>query len=237
MGEINEQVVLTNGTFPRIAPYALFMAFVGLEQLFAHWANNGGSDGSVPAGMYLYPAKTVAVALLLVTFKSCYTEVCLRDLLKFKHSVISIISGIVVFLLWINMDWHFTSPPPQQGFNPGILQDGQMRTTVTIVRMTGAVIVVPIMEELFWRSFLIRYIINQTYAKISIGQFSWSSFLITTIFFGFEHQLVLAGIMAGAAYNLLLYYSKSIAQCILAHAVTNLALGIYVITTGQWHFW
>lgn len=230
-------MVLTNGTFPRIAPYALFMAFIGLEQLLAHWTTNGGGDGSVPAVVYLYPAKVLAVALLLVAFKSCYTEVCLRDLLKFKHSVISIISGIIVFILWINMDWNFTSHPPQQGFNPSILHDGHMRTTLTIVRMTGAVIIVPIMEELFWRSFLIRYIINQTYSKISIGQFTWSSFLITAIFFGFEHQLLLAGIMAGAAYNLLLYYSKSITQCILAHAVTNLALGIYVIATGQWHFW
>jgi hypothetical protein len=52
-----------------------------------------------------------------------------------------------------------------------------------------------------------------------------------------EHNLFLAGVMAGAAYNLLLYYTRSIAQCIVAHSVTNLALGIYVLATGKWYFW
>jgi hypothetical protein len=43
--------------------------------------------------------------------------------------------------------------------------------------------------------------------------------------------------MAGAAYNLLLLRTKSIAQCILAHAVTNFLLGMYVLITKQWFFW
>lgn len=235
MGEFNEQMVLTHSPLPRIAPYILFMAFVGLEQLLSLWAPV--RDSSAPALMYLYPIKALSVGLLLLMFKSCYTEISLRDLQKFNHSLISIISGLIVFILWIKMDWYFASPLPQQGFNPSLLQDNQLRTSMTCVRMMGAVIIVPLMEELFWRSFLIRYIIKPAYSNIPIGRFTWPSFLITTILFGFEHHLVLAGIMAGAAYNLLLYYTKSIAQCILAHAVTNLALGIYVIATGQWHFW
>jgi CAAX prenyl protease-like protein len=43
--------------------------------------------------------------------------------------------------------------------------------------------------------------------------------------------------MAGVAYALVLYQTKSIAQCILAHAVTNFLLGIYVVQTGKWYFW
>ncbi len=229
-------MTLENGAFQRIAPYALFMAFVGLEQLLGFWAANGGDPGLKSAAMYLYPIKALTVGLLLVTLRSGYTEIRLRDLLKFNQSLAGIVLGIAVFILWINMDWYYTTHS-QQGFNPEILQDYRMRTAMTIVRMSGAVIVVPVMEELFWRSFLIRYIINPTYSQIPIGRFSWSSFLITTVLFGFEHHLLLAGIMAGAAYNLLLYCTRSIAQCILAHAVTNLALGIYVLCTGQWRFW
>ncbi|MGA7827253.1 MAG: CPBP family glutamic-type intramembrane protease [Geobacteraceae bacterium] len=55
--------------------------------------------------------------------------------------------------------------------------------------------------------------------------------------FGLEHNLFLAGIMAGIAYNLLLYRTKSLSACILAHGLTNLALGIYVLQTGKWYFW
>jgi len=61
--------------------------------------------------------------------------------------------------------------------------------------------------------------------------------VLTTVLFGFEHNLWLAGMMAGAAYNLILYYTKSISQCITAHAVTNLCLGSYVLYTGRWQFW
>jgi CAAX prenyl protease-like protein len=60
---------------------------------------------------------------------------------------------------------------------------------------------------------------------------------LTVVLFGLEHNFILAGVMAGIAYNLLLYRTKSLAHCILAHAVTNLALAIYVITTGKWQFW
>ena len=93
------------------------------------------------------------------------------------------------------------------------------------------------MEEIFWRSFLIRYIISSDFEKIPIGRFTWSSFLISTVLFGLEHNLFLAGMMAGIAYNLLLYRTKSLAHCIFAHAVTNLLLGIYVLATGKWQFW
>jgi hypothetical protein len=52
-----------------------------------------------------------------------------------------------------------------------------------------------------------------------------------------EHNMFLAGILAGAIYNLLLYYTKSLSQCVLAHAVTNLALGFFVLLSQKWYFW
>jgi CAAX prenyl protease-like protein len=104
-------------------------------------------------------------------------------------------------------------------------------------RLAGAVLLVPVMEELFWRSFLIRYLIETDFSKVPIGQFTWASCIITVVLFGLEHNLILAGIMAGLAYNLLLYFTRSIFHCTLSHAVTNLLLGLYVLQTGNWHFW
>ena len=84
---------------------------------------------------------------------------------------------------------------------------------------------------------MIRYVINPKFSEIPVGQFTWSSFVIVALLFGLEHNLWLAGIMAGAAYAFILYNTKSITHCIMAHAVTNLALGVYVLHTGQWQFW
>jgi CAAX prenyl protease-like protein len=93
------------------------------------------------------------------------------------------------------------------------------------------------MEEIFWRSFMLRYVITSDFTSVRIGTFTLTSFLICAVLFGLEHNLLLAGIMAGAVYSLLLYWTKSIFQCVLAHAVTNLALGLYVLQTGHWQFW
>jgi hypothetical protein len=108
---------------------------------------------------------------------------------------------------------------------------------MVLFRMAGAVLIVPLMEELFWRSFLIRYIIDKNFENVPPGTFTWVSFLLTVVLFGFEHHYILAGMMAGVFYNLLLYRTRSLAQCVLSHAVTNLALGIYVVSTGKWQFW
>ena len=70
-----------------------------------------------------------------------------------------------------------------------------------------------------------------------IGTYSLFSFLIGAILFGLEHHLVAAGVMAGMAYSLLLYRTKSLAQCVFSHAVTNFVLALYVLKTGQWQFW
>jgi uncharacterized protein len=93
------------------------------------------------------------------------------------------------------------------------------------------------MEELFWRSFLIRYLIGHDFEKVPIGAFTWASFLVIAILFGSEHHFFLAGIMAGVVYNLLLYHTRSIVHCIFAHAITNLLLGLYVLNSGRWVFW
>ena len=105
------------------------------------------------------------------------------------------------------------------------------------IRLFGAVVIVPIMEELFWRSFLLRYLINTEFKQVTLGTFNWFSLVWTVLLFGQEHQRWLAGIGAGILYTLLLYRTKSLSACILAHAITNLALGIYVLLTGHWEYW
>ena len=98
-------------------------------------------------------------------------------------------------------------------------------------------VVVAVMEEVFWRGFLLRWIIKQDFLNVSFGTFTWVSFAVTSILFAVEHNRWFAGLLAGVIYNLWFYRTRSIYACIVAHGVTNLALGLYVLYTGDWSFW
>lgn len=220
----------------RILPFALFMTFIGLEEFARYLHSKEILQLGERALYWIYPIKACTVGIALLYLRKHYQEIRLGDLAKPLFTTASLLAGLGVFWLWINMDWSIGTQGAPAGFDPNVF-DGGTRVAMTAVRLAGAVLIVPIMEELFWRSFLLRYIIGNDFTKIPIGTFSWAAFLLTVVLFGLEHNYFLAGMMAGAAFNLLLYYTKSISQCILAHAVANLALGIYVLRTGEWRFW
>lgn len=221
----------------RIVPFALFMGFIGLQQGLQWLADQGWLAVSDQQMLYLYPVKAVLVAAFLLLFMRHYNELRWSELKNLSQSFVSLLVGVVVFVLWINMDWEFATLGDVQGFNPNLIESDSVRNLLIVFRIFGAALVVPVMEELFWRSFLLRYIINADFLAVRIGTYSLTSFLIGGVLFGLEHNLVLAGVMAGIAYSLLLYWTKSISQCVLAHAVTNLILGIYVLQTANWQFW
>ncbi|NOY12313.1 MAG: CAAX prenyl protease-related protein [Deltaproteobacteria bacterium] len=221
----------------RIIPFAVFMGFIGLQQGLQWAVAQGMLSLSGEQLLYLYPIKALVVAALLFLFMRRYAELRWADFKNLSHTVGSILLGLLVFVLWINMDWGFATFGESQGFDPTLIESGILRNNLIFFRLFGAVLVVPIMEELFWRSFLLRYIIDSNFMAVRIGTYSLASFAVGSLLFGLEHNLVLAGVMAGVAYSLLLYWTRSINQCILAHAVTNLVLGGYVLQSGNWQFW
>ena len=223
--------------WPRVLPFAVFMGFIGVQEGIVYLVKQGWLTLSDQQLLFLYPIKALVVFGLLLFFYRRYTELNFADFRQLGNTALSLFVGILVFILWINMDWDFATIGESKGFDPTLIDDETVRTTLVAFRLFGAALVVPIMEELFWRSFLLRYIINSAFTKVAIGVFTWPSFLIGAALFGLEHNLILAGVMAGVAYSLLLYRTKSIAQCVLAHAVTNLILGIYVLQSGNWQFW
>jgi CAAX prenyl protease-like protein len=213
------------------------MAFIGIQQGLEWAAEEKYLQLTDQQMLYLYPIKALLVFVLLLIFMRQYEELRWSDLKNLSHTFGSLLLGAVVFLLWINMDWDFATFGESKGFNPTLIDDDTVRQSLIFFRLFGAALVVPIMEEIFWRSFLLRYIIDANFMSVKVGTYSLASFAIGAVLFGLEHHLILAGIMAGVAYSLLLYWTKSISQCVLAHAVTNLLLGIYVLQTGDWQFW
>jgi len=228
---------MTSSAFFRIAPFAAYMAFLVVEQGLRYLNAKGYTAIPEDFLMSLYPVKALSVALILFLFRKSYTEIRVKDLNARHVFPAAFIAGIAVFVMWINLDFPAAVMGTLQGFDPNVVRNGTLRLLLTISRLAGAALVVPIMEELFWRSFLIRYVISNDYSKVAIGHFTWTSFLVTAVLFGLEHNLFLAGIIAGLTYNLLLYFTRSLTACIFAHGITNLALGLYVLVTGKWYFW
>lgn len=228
---------MKNKALPRILPFIVFMGFIGVEGLATYLNDTEFITLNRTDLYYLYPLKALAVTCVLAYLWKYYIEIHWYDLKDLKTFSISVLTGLLIFILWINLDFNIATQGSPSGFNPQHIDNNFTRISMICIRMIGAVILVPVMEELFWRSFLIRYIITSDFNKTAIGHFTWTSFLITAVLFGLEHHYILAGIIAGIIFNLLLYHTKSIAHCILSHAVANLALGIYVLLSGEWRFW
>lgn len=190
---------------------------------------------SFPDGnLYHYPIKTIIVGIILFYFRREYAE--LFDSIQSSAVIRSILVGVFVFVIWIAPEGLY----PQLGyseFNPTLVESGYLKNSLILFRILGAVLIVPVFEELFWRSFLVRWIIKSDFKTIKIGDFTPLSFIITSLLFGIEHHRWLVGILAGMLYNWLLYRERKLLPCVLAHAITNLLLAIYVLFTAQWSFW
>lgn len=180
----------------------------------------------------VYILKTLVTAWLLWRFRKFYTELSC----KFHWS--AIVSGLVVIWVWIECDDLYPHMGGHHaGFDPTAIPNDAARMAVVFFRLAGAVLVVPIMEELFFRSWMARWIINPNFTSIPVGTFSWPSLVITTGLFTLGHHEWLPAIFAGLVFHAHVLWSKRLNEAVVSHAVANLALGIYVLKTGSWKFW
>jgi len=233
-----------------VAPMGIYMAFL-LVQPYASL-------------LWMYPLKTLAVAAALIYFWKQYdelqspmwcsgasakrrddgTDLTTRASQKrsYNDAAISwawgILIGLVAIVIWIGIDPYYPKMGKAVVFDPTVaIQSVAQRNLFFACRVFGAVIVVPVMEELFWRAFLIRWLVNEDFQSVAVGTFSWMSFGITVALFGAEHYQWLAGLICGALYNWLYYKRKDVFACVVAHAVSNAALAAWVLARGDWKFW
>jgi hypothetical protein len=186
---------------------------------------------------YFYIAKTISVAALILFWRHKYAA-DFSSSLSFREFLMAFVCGILVLVIWIVPEKYLFQIGQSTAFDPYALGGSQGAAILLIgVRLIGSSLVVPVMEELFWRSFLMRYLINPDFRSVPLGAFTWFSFLGVAVLFGLEHHRVLVGIIAGLLYGFLLIRQKNLKGVILAHGVTNCGLGIYIVVTGNWMFW
>ncbi len=104
-------------------------------------------------------------------------------------------------------------------------------------RLAGITICVPIMEELFWRGFLMRWLIQEDFTSVPLGAYQPFSFWVTTACFAMVHGSEwLLAVGVGILYGAWFIRTKSLGSVMLAHGSTNLLLALYCLITNDWHF-
>lgn len=212
----------------------LYLVFLALESAVSQSLKNTFTTSLFDARL-IYPCKVLSVALLLLVFRGCYEELA-KFSMQLRDVLWSVGVGGGVFLLWINLDHGWMSLGQSTGYDPRNLS-GAIDWSLALPRLMGATLVVPIMEELFWHSFMMRWIDYPEFLKVSPVRIGLRALLISSVMFGLGHNLWLAGIIAGLAYGWLYVKSQSLWTPVLAHVTTNGLLGLWVLQTGQWSFW
>lgn len=211
-------------TLAYVLPFGIFIVFLALQSI-------------VPIPQWLkFAAPLVAIAFLS------------REALgtRLVNPLASIAIGIAVCALWVGPEilfpgyhqfWLFSNSV--LGHTASTATAAQQSDTVFIVfRILVSVVTVPILEELFWRGWLMRWLIDRDFERIPLGAYNTQAFWIVAALFASEHGPFWdVGLLTGVIYNWWMVRTRSMWDCILMHAVTNACLAWYVLKYDQWMYW
>jgi exosortase E/protease (VPEID-CTERM system) len=180
---------------------------------------------------FLYPLRVIAVAAVLF-----YYRPQLFDAIRFTMSWQAMALGALVFAAWIAIvpadhaaDAKFASVLAAMS-RPGA-------TFWMAFRIIGAIVTVPIAEELAFRGYALRKLISADFESVPLGAFTWLSFAVTSILFAVLHGNWVAGTVAGVGFAIALYRRGALSDAVLAHATANALLAAYVLATHSWSLW
>lgn len=216
-------------SIPWIAPFAVFMLLLALAP-------------SLPFGQ---PWESIVrVGILVVVIAVCSGHV-VRSL-RVEHWIGSIALGVAVCALWVAPDllvpgwrshWIFQNDITgrvQNSIAPAELAN----PLVLVLRVTRAALLVPILEELFWRGWLPRWIVNNDWQRVPLGTYNTLAFVATAALFAMEHGPYWeVGLLCGLIYNWYMRRTRSLGDLILVHGVTNATLAGFVLATGKYEYW
>jgi CAAX prenyl protease-like protein len=214
-------------TLAYVAPFCVYVACMGLERL---WRIDGG---------WGYALRCILTLAAILVFSRRTVSLAVRK------PVVSAALGLAVFVLWVAPDqlwnirhhWLFENGLTGAAVS-SIPVELRRNAAFLALRLCGSALLVPIMEELFWRAWLMRWLISENVETVPLGTYKLVAFWVTAGLFAAEHGPYWeVGLVAGVAYNWWMVRTRSLGDCILAHGVTNLVLGVFVIASGQWRYW
>lgn len=215
----------------RIAPFAVLVGFLALEQ-FLLWSPFRHAIDI----RWVTIARGGAAALVLAIAWRHFSELRPARLTLGQASA-AVFFGLAVFGLWIVLDrgWAVIDQR-NSGFTP-LDAAGRLDPWMFALRLAGFALAVPLAEELFWRSFLLRWIDRKRFLEMDPRTASLRAFAICSGLFALEHSQWLAGLAAGMIYTGLYTRTGNLWAPIVSHAITNATLGIWILATGRWVLW
>jgi uncharacterized protein len=207
----------------RVAPFLVFLALTFCQ----------GKFGAVSA-YWFYFAKTIAGAWLIWKMRPFVSE------MRWAFGWEAILVGVAVFAIWVGLDPFYpkifragATGNPNEQFG----EHSALAWFFIVIHILGMTLVVSPLEEVFYRSFLYRWIARQNFLSAPLNQFLPWPFFATASIFGFSHNEWLAGILCGMAYQWLVLRKNRLGDAMTAHAITNFLLGVWIVWKGTWHFW
>ena len=209
----------------RVLPFAIFVALTFAQGWFGEASR-----------YWIYALKSGLGAVFIWIMWPLVAE------MRWRFTWESLVAGVFVAILWIGLDPFYpklSSAANANPWNPHVVfgDHSGLAWTFVVVRILGSTIVVPPLEEVFYRSFLYRYLAKPDFESVSLRGIRWMPFVVTCVVFGLAHNEWLAGILCAAVYQGLVCWRGRLGDAITAHAITNLLLGLWIVWQGAWHFW
>jgi CAAX prenyl protease-like protein len=210
----------------RVIPYVLIVVLAFMNKRFGEEAR-----------YWVYLCEMIVGAWCVWEMRSLVPE------MKWAFSWEAIVAGVAVCAIWIFLDpyyHHFGAPAKEEKpWNP-FAQFGEasaMGWFFFWVRTLGSAIVVPPIEEVFYRSFLYRYCVRTDFENMPLNRFHPTSFIVVSLMFGFAHYEWLSGVLCGLIFQGLVVRKNRLGDAMLAHGITNFLLGLWAYWKGDWKFW
>ncbi len=242
-------------TRAHVIPFAVFMAFMILLQFvggFIEWKHPDAPWWRQDPAHFVYPVQTLVALGCLFHYRRVY-----RFDWSLKWAFVGIVFGTIGIGFWLLPTvlydaWGLTGKTEgilkwlgfadrNEGFDPRIFQNPAAYWTSLIFRFIRAAIVVALVEEIFWRGFLMRFVCDWEgdYWKQPFGRATWLSFAVVTGLFMLAHAPAdyAGAFIYGSLTYLLCIWSKSLGTCVIMHATANFLMGIYIMKSGNYGLW
>lgn len=214
--------------FPYVAPFATWIAL----------------QMTLPATAAAYAVRTAAAGLVGLACFAAVWRTRPPARMSARAALSGLAVGLIVCALWIAPEyssWYQTwltlpigTPPPPP--EPSPYEPAVCGWFLTAVKLFGSAFVIAPAEEFFFRSYLYRRLQARDFRAVPLARFDLQAFLWMTLLFTLEHNRPVVAALAAAFYGLLAI-RQGIGAAVLAHIVTNLALGLHVIYRQEWWFW
>jgi uncharacterized protein len=225
--------VIRSKSFPYIGPFFALIVLLAL------------SRAPLPFSARTMQAEFVVLMSVVIAAAARSAPDLQKANFRVQNWIGSVLLGVLVFVIWIVPDRLFPGYRHHWIFEnalmgtvrPGALADSHDQVALWL-RAFRAVAIVPLVEELFWRGWLMRWMIAPDFLSVPPGTWSASAFWVVAVLFACEHgSFWEVGLAAGLLYNWWMIRTKSLADVTVAHAITNACLSAYVVSAGRSEYW